>query len=179
MTLALFPELAQEDGAELSLCQLYRYLLWREWSGAGVCFIMLNPSVADATVNDNTIRLCMGYARRWHRRGIVRGRGIMVLNMYALRSTDPAALALAADPLGPENDTWLRSVPLQVHQAGGIVVCAWGAHKFATGRALEVVTQLRAQQVPLHVLRFTGGGHPHHPLRLPADLLPLPWPVAA
>ena len=40
----------------------YRYLLWREWeaNASRITFIMLNPSCADATVDDPTIRRFWG-----------------------------------------------------------------------------------------------------------------------
>lgn len=165
--------LFQQDGAEMSNDNLYRYQLWRDWEwdriGGAVCWIMLNPSVADQALDDNTIRVCRGYGRRWGR------RGFLVLNLYALRSTDPAALASASDPVGALNDARLAALPYQVAKAGGLVVCAWGAHRFAQPRASEVVQRLREQRVPLHVLHLTSEGHPHHPLRLPANLSPQPW----
>src|SRR5262249_40146014 len=98
----------------------YRYLLTRR-VGPGrksATFIMLNPSTADATADDPTIRKCIGFARRW-RCGVLR-----VVNLFAFRATDPDVLKAAADPVGPENRRWiLRSIRRTNRQ---IVVCAWG-----------------------------------------------------
>ncbi|MGK7951453.1 MAG: DUF1643 domain-containing protein [Xenococcaceae cyanobacterium] len=45
----------------------YRYLLWREWNSQSktVSFIMLNPSRADAEINDPTITRCINFAKSW------------------------------------------------------------------------------------------------------------------
>lgn len=57
----------------------YRYLLWREWdiSNKTVSFIMLNPSRADAQINDPTITRCINFALSW-------GYGrLEVVNLFA------------------------------------------------------------------------------------------------
>lgn len=106
--------------AQFSPCAKYRYLLTREGlGGTGTClFIMLNPSTADAMVDDATIRRCSGFAQRW---GYAR---LEVANIYAYRSTDPRALRDLADPVGPENDQYIAEAVARADK----VVCAWGAH---------------------------------------------------
>lgn len=152
-----------EKAAVLSDCGTYRYVLTREWDAGrpAVAVCMLNPSTADATADDPTIRRCVGFARGW-------GYGrLVVVNLFALRATDPAALRLAADPVGPDNDGHL------VEQCSGrVVVCAWGATagKWPSPRIRErpaVVRRLLAG-ADLRHLGLTGGGHPKHPLYLPA-----------
>src|SRR6185369_17379869 len=94
--------------AVISKCGKYRYSLRREWiGGAGtVCFIMLNPSTADASVDDPTIRRCIGFAQRW-------GYQILeVVNLYAYRATRPRDMFAAADPVGPENEYYLCKAAL-------------------------------------------------------------------
>jgi hypothetical protein len=78
----------------------YRYRLIHDWTGSPerVAFIMLNPSTADERTLDPTIRRCIGFAKAW---GF---GGIDVVNLFAWRTTDPAALARVADPIGPRND---------------------------------------------------------------------------
>lgn len=75
--------------AELSACGSYRYELRRVWGDPArlACFLMLNPSTATAEADDPTIRRCVGYAKAWQ------FDGILVRNLFALRATDPAALA--------------------------------------------------------------------------------------
>ena len=150
--------------AAFSPCGRYRYTLWRAWGGAGrkyALFICLNPSTADDHQDDPTVRRCMSFARTW---GYER---LCVANLFAFRATEPAAMLAAADPVGPENDAWLR----RVARGAGIVVAAWGNHGSHAGRAQQVLALLPR----LHYLRLTRRGQPEHPLRLPGDLTPRPW----
>lgn len=81
--------------------EAYRYSLIREWdpTKGHCCFVMLNPSKATATVNDPTVARCMGFAERW-------GFGsLQVVNLFALRSTDPRALYTHTAPIGEEFGT--------------------------------------------------------------------------
>lgn len=159
-----------ESGATFSRCNRYRYRLWRVWDYdlPTVAFIMLNPSTADASKLDPTVRRCVGYAKAW-------GFGALdVGNIFALRSTDPSILADVTDPVGPENDLKLWQI---AHEADA-VICAWGVHGALYGRGRNVVAMLRNTK-PLMVLRITREGHPAHPLYLPKDLTPIPWARAA
>jgi hypothetical protein len=165
----LFGESTSDDrGAELSACGTYRYTLWRVW-GAGpiVNFVMLNPSTADATADDPTIRRCIDYARRW---GFAE---LVVTNLFAYRATDPRELPKVADPVGPENDRHL----LAQARAADRVVCAWGNNgkKASPRRAAEVCALLRSAGAVLHALKITGAGCPQHPLYLSAELVPEVW----
>ena len=55
-----------ETSAVLSPCRQYRYALWRKWAdGPQVLFVMLNPSTADESVDDPTIRRCISFAKAW------------------------------------------------------------------------------------------------------------------
>ena len=87
-------------GAHFSRCGRYRYALRRTFpAGQGtVLFVGLNPSTADAHVDDPTIRRCMGFAAAWGH------RELWVANLFALRSPYPDALLGADDPVGPRND---------------------------------------------------------------------------
>lgn len=137
----------------------YRYSLSRQWDAGAEyrVYVMLNPSTADAYADDPTIRRCISFAQR---DGF---GGIMVLNLFAYRATDPRELRSATDPVGPENDDRLRRVfELQVSH-GLPVVAAWGAGapggRVAAVKAL--VPELRWQHLGL-----TKDGHPKHPLYL-------------
>src|SRR5262245_2005621 len=93
-----------EQGAVLSACGKYRYLLRRHFGSSHkiATVIMLNPSTADATMDDNTMRRCMGFARQW-------GCGrLQVVNLFALRSRDPKAIKQTVDPVGPANESHIR-----------------------------------------------------------------------
>src|SRR4051794_33028496 len=150
-----------EQNAVISICGRYRYLLTRQ-VGPGLCtatFIMLNPSTADATNNDPTIRRCIGFARQW-------GCGqLVVLNLFAMRATDPADMKLADDPVGPENKDWFDRTLRD--QDDGPVVCAWGVHGEHRGQDLTVLGWLKSYGIRPLALGVTRDGHPKHPLYLP------------
>ena len=149
-----------ERWAKISACGRYRWVLNRVWSewGRRACVIMLNPSTADALVDDATIRALI---RLLTARGYA---GFEVVNLFALRSTDPAALMAAADPVGHMND---------LHIAGSItrcdmVVCAWGTHKFVvqSKRGIEVLKLLEPFNLMPQCFGTTKSGAPKHPLYL-------------
>lgn len=152
-----------KSGATLSPCRKYRYDLWRTWIGGDgyAMFVGLNPSTADETTDDPTIRRCIGFAKSW---GYA---GLCMTNLFAFRATQPSDMMRADDPIGPENDETLRR-----HAAdAGIVIAAWGAHGTYRGRDRAVRVMLPA----IHALRLTKDGHPGHPLYLPASLRPSLW----
>jgi hypothetical protein len=124
-------------------------------------FVGLNPSTADETLDDPTIRRCMGFARSWGY------DGLCMTNLFAFRATDPSVMKAAEDPVGPMNDSILVSLA----ENAGIVVAAWGVHGSYLGRDRAVIEMLPQ----LHCLRLTISGHPAHPLYLPAGLEPFPW----
>jgi hypothetical protein len=143
--------------ALFSDCRTWRYSLTRELGGAGtVAFVGLNPSTADERADDPTIRRCIGFARHW---GYAR---LDVVNVYALRATDPRALRTADDPVGPENDRVLG----EVLDEADLVVAAWGVHA-RRNRVQQLATILA--RVPLHALGVTKEGAPRHPLYVRAD----------
>jgi hypothetical protein len=158
-----------DSGAVISECGIYRYKLWRFWDDRlpACAFIMLNPSVADASIDDPTIRRVVGYARGWDYGSVT------VANLFALRSTDPAAMKSAADPVGPLNDRHI----VEVARSSALVVAAWGAHPGIEGRARDVRRMLADAGVTLYCLALTKGGHPGHPLFLKSDLVPVSMEV--
>ena len=148
--------------ATLSPCRTYRYSLTREWgSGLAVLFVGLNPSTADETQDDPTIRRCIAFAREW---GYAR---LHMANLFAFRATKPGDMKNASDPVGPENDEHLAALA----NDSAITLAAWGVHGAFGGRHNTV----RVMLPRLHYLRLTKGGHPGHPLYLPATLKPVEW----
>jgi hypothetical protein len=144
-----------------------------------VNFVMLNPSTADAVQDDPPVRRCVAFARAWGYGGLV------ITNLYALRATDPGALWRAADPVGPDNEEYLRRHATRA----ALVVCAWGTHGRPVrggmgrvrGRGPVVLRRLESWGVAPRALRLTAAGQPAHPLYLPAGLKPVPigaapWP---
>ncbi len=157
--------------ALISLDGKYRYRLSREWDAAAnkMTFVMLNPSTADATLDDPTIRRCIGFARR---DGF---GGIHVVNLYAFRATDPKDMKRATDPVGPDNDAMLRFAFAMAADQGAPVIAAWGAQA-DPHRVLEVRSLMGDADV--YSLGVTKGGHPKHPLYLRADQRFERWPSA-
>ena len=156
-------------GARYSSCGLYRYRLWRSWSGGSgvLTWIMLNPSTADHLGNnDPTIERCERRARLW---GFTR---VEIVNLFALRSPDPRALKLAADPIGPENDGAI----LEAIAGAGLILCGWGALGSRGGRDAAVLRLLEDR--PLACLGRTRAGAPVHPLYIPYDRIPTTYCAA-
>lgn len=151
--------------AELSGCGRYRYLLRRQLGmGERICtFVMLNPSTADATLDDPTIRRCIGFAARWDM------HWLYVVNLFAWRATSPDAMKAVADPIGPENDAFLQRVIPQ----SDCVVCAWGKHGSHRGRAKQVIDAFPRRV--FHVLALNKDGSPKHPLYVRGDTQPQEW----
>lgn len=151
--------------AEFSPCRTWRYVLRRRWAkGSSVGFVLLNPSTADERSDDPTIRRCIAYAKSWGFSGMSLG------NIFAFRATDPRIMRAAPDPIGPANDEALISIADEAH---GVVICGWGRHGAFLDRGHHVVAMLRAAGVSIKALRITAGGHPGHPLYLPAALTPI------
>jgi hypothetical protein len=163
ITQPTYLELFPVGDARISECGEYRYSLTREvGAGAGsVLWIMLNPSTADASRDDPTIRRCKGFTRLW---GFGR---IEVVNLFAYRATDPLELSSADDPIGPEN---MHTIT-QCKYAHDRVVLAWGGkvpHKFRWHA--KAVASLFTPDVLC--LGTNKGGSPKHPLYVPYDFDP-------
>ena len=149
------------NGADFSDDRVYRYRLWREWDDSlpSCLFVMLNPSTADATQDDPTIRRCIDYARGW-------GYGALTVgNLFALRATDPTELYRADDPVGePANDDALMAM----HEAATLTVLAWGVHGGYRDRDRQVLDLLgRMSWRSVYCLGATKNGSPRHPLYRP------------
>ena len=147
--------------AQFSPCRRYRYRLWRVWGEAepqrSLCMVMLNPSTADEHKNDPTVERCCRRARMW---GYDR---IDVVNIFALRSTDPRGLYQSADPVGGDNDAAILAAARDAH----LTVAAWGNHGRLDGRGQQVLGMLRAAGIDLHALDVSKAGEPVHPLYQP------------
>ena len=151
--------------ARISDCGLYRYRLERWWDGqfsGALHFVMLNPSTADGRIDDPTMRRVVGFARRDGFSGAV------VLNLFAMRATDPAELARAADPVGPENVHHLTRLLRDSALLGAPIVCAWGAHPIARIAARRFVAEARLERARLCCLGRTKEMAPRHPLYVKA-----------
>jgi hypothetical protein len=157
-----FGEVAEARSAVISDDGLYRYRLDRRWAdGPRVTWVMLNPSTANAEVEDPTSRRVIRFSRAW-------GYGALtIVNLYAWRATDPVELWFVEDPVGPENDRYLAEAC-----AGTDVIAAWGASGHVD-RIREVLALPGMDG--LKALALTQSGQPRHPLYLRGNLTPEPW----
>lgn len=157
----------------LSPDRKYRYTLWRQWdeNGCGdgppayVMWIGLNPSTADETKDDPTIRRCKAFTTRF---GF---EAMCMTNLFAFRATDPRALKLADNPVGTANNRhlWLAA------QGASLVIACWGAHGRFLNREEDVSRLLWAHS--LKCLGVNSDGTPKHPLYLRADSELILWPT--
>lgn len=155
-----------KGAAKFSPDRKYRYVLARRWgvvskSAGWMTYIMLNPSTADALRNDPTIRRCISFAKREHY------GGILVVNLYGIRATDSNTLSLFDDPVGPENDKWIR----WAYDRAEITIAAWGnSVRKVPDHEQRIVAVLDLVDYPYksHLLCFgrTARGQPKHPLML-------------
>lgn len=150
--------------AEMSEDRVYRYRLSRWWGdGPRATFVMLNPSTADEFANDRTVARCMSFATSW---GL---DGIDVVNLYALRATNPRMLWQVDDPVGPRNDEYI----LEAGSRGWPLIAAWGNHA-KRERVAEVLAMPGLDR--LACLRTTKRGAPGHPLYVLSTASLSPWP---
>ena len=147
----------------------YRYRLGRFVGAADhrLLFIMLNPSKANETHNDPTIRRCIGFARDW-------GFGTLeVVNLFALMATHPNELRSADEPVGKHNDFHIRAAVKSADK----VICAWGNHGSYMTRAAKALDLTRHAAQLCHI-GINKSGEPRHPLHLPKSATPIEWTPA-
>lgn len=157
-------DLLTRSSATISECGTYRYWLERQWSNEPPqVFVMLNPSTADANQDDPTIRRCISFSKR------EKAGGLIVVNLFAFRATNPRELKTADDPVGKENARSIGEALILSAAAGRPAICAWGANKLAIPQADRLKRRARDATAKLVALRLTKSGAPEHPLYLPAD----------
>lgn len=161
--MSLFPPAA--GAAVFSPCARYRYTLRRTWGeGPVVCWVMFNPSTADAELDDPTIRRCIGFSKAWGAGGLV------VVNVLAYRTPYPTELSGLEDPVGPLNDEVILR-----ETEGRRIIAAWGSsvERYAPGRIAAVLKLLEGRAV--ECLKLSADGHPWHPLYIKGDTKPVPF----
>ena len=152
-----FPNRPGVDGhAQFSECGEYRYALVKRWGdGPSLAAILLNPSTATADEDDPTVRRVVLRAQQMDFGSLI------VLNVYAYRTTNPRELRLVADPVGPENDRLIAELVTTADK----VLIGWGNR--GESRAPEIFSILARVGVPVYRLgRPTRRGNPRHPLYL-------------
>ena len=156
------------SGCQWSLDRLYRYWLYRHIEPEKIrlrACIGLNPSTADETTDDRTVRRL---AVRAHEDGFAE---FVMLNLFAYRSTDPDKMLHAKDPVGATTDAhiigWCR-------QAEQIILC-WGNHGSHLGRSAQVLEMLRPYASKLYCFGLTKSGEPRHPVRMAKNTPLVKW----
>lgn len=131
---------------------------------------MLNPSTADALLDDPTIRRCLNFAAREDC-----GR-LIVVNLFTFRSAYPKDLIEAHDPVGPDGDTALEHAAhcLRSDEASRVIF-GWGSvsgpkwfrtmYKDRVEKAISVFENIRAPQCFV----VNKDGSPKHPLYVAND----------
>ena len=152
-----------EKKANISKDKIYRYTLSRTWDSTKptVLFIGLNLSIADENIDDPTITRCINFAKDW-------GYGTLLMaNLFAFRSTYPKEIYLIDDPIGKDNDHYI----LECVKQSNLIIACWGNNGTYMDRE-KIIKEL----VPnLYCLQKNKNGTPHHPLRLPRDINPIPF----
>jgi hypothetical protein len=141
----------------------YRYWLYRQWDHSlpSIAWVMLNPSTADANIDDPTIRRCIDFSQSW-------GFGaLQVYNRFAIRSTDPSILRDLdiEEAFGPQNAQYYP----QAGQQSDKIVCAWGNQGGST------IPYLLSCAGGIWHLGLTKSGCPRHPLYLPKTTELVRW----
>lgn len=151
--------LFEHGTAHLSPCGLYRYHLSRftgiNGSPRRAVWVMLNPSKADAAIDDPTTCALREFTIRF------RCTSFDIMNLYAWRATDPKELWRAPDPVGPDNDRWIA----ETCHGADVIVCAWGSF----GEKVRIASVLAQIPRPRYALGVNKDGNPKHPLYVRRD----------
>jgi hypothetical protein len=141
----------------------WRYQLRRIWDESLplVAFVGLNPSTADETQDDPTVRRCRAFAKWWGFGGLI------MTNAFAFRATDPRVMMAAVDPVGPDNDLHLMAVAAEAQ----LVMAAWGNRGVFQSRSERLADMLGE----LWALEVTVRNQPRHPLYVRGDVQRILW----
>ena len=154
--------------AEYSADMKYRYFFHQRWAKGTrsdldtIVWVLLNPGTGDTDGKPRrTLGKCINWSKQWGYAGLT------IVNLFAIRSTDPKLLKTVRDPIGRKNDVTIRRV---ARRASRIVV-AWGASGAFQNRGEDVTALL----IDPYCLGVTARGEPRHPLYLPAKTKPRPY----
>lgn len=167
----LVSDRAREIGGEIIWQSLLAGMVYPALEIA--CFLLLNPSTANAFKPDPTVGECMKFTRRW-------GHDITwVVNGHAFRSPYPSDLKKRACGMRGDDVVNNQAIMLACSIATRVVV-AWGNDGALDGRDRRILGMLRSSGIALYKLGTTQGGYPKHPLargvhRIPADQQPIAW----
>jgi hypothetical protein len=146
--------------------------IMRRWRGDSfpdryIMFIGMNPSTADATVDDPTC------AREWTFAGREGYDAMIKGNVGDYRATDPKMmLAPGVVACSPANLPALRAAAAR---ADKVVLAHGKLNKALAQPGRDLVAALRADNIPLWCLGTNADGSPKHPLYLRADTPLVPF----
>ena len=155
------------EGGDYSADGRYRWSFRRRFGpGGSVCWVGLNPATGDSDGKPRpTLRKMVAWTKLWG------GGEIVIVNLFAFRTTDPEALKAAArdgvDVIGSQNDEAIRAATSSAMRT----VAAWGAHGRLLDRGVTVAHLLDAPVC----LGLTRRGEPRHPLYVPGTTEPVPF----
>lgn len=167
--LALMPGVSGD--AQFSADGRYRHLM-RRWLGESfpdryLLFVGMNPSTADATINDPTCAREWGFTRR-------EGYSAMIkANVGDYRATHPRMLL--EDGVQACSDDNLPAILTAARGADRVILCHGKLNRALAPAGLALVAALRNQKVPLWCFGINGDGSPKHPLYLRSDTPLVPW----
>jgi hypothetical protein len=130
-----------------------------------VVFICLNPSTADEYEDDQTLSCCINFSKKWENGSF---GSLEVVNLFAIRATDPKVMKAAKNPEGIDNDEYI----LNAVKNADLIICAWGEHGSYRRRDREVLTLIKSLSREIHCLEVLKCNQPKHPSRAKKDLKP-------
>ncbi|WP_026180181.1 DUF1643 domain-containing protein [Hahella ganghwensis] len=160
--------------AGLSACRNHRYTLSRTWSDTGPLFgyFGINPSTADANIDDPTVRKWIGFTQHFG------GRGFIVGNVFSYRTPNVRDLIPFANHENLTNDRHIE----QIIEKVDVLVPCWGnqtkvpidiRHHFDL-----LLDKLFDSGKPVKTFGLTKSGDPKHPARLGYDTTLIDMPRA-
>lgn len=143
----------------------YRYAFGRWWGqedlASTVVWVLLNPATGDTERRRRpTLERCIAWSRADF-------SGLLIVNLFAYRATDPRVLRVASDPVGVANDDALRRITADAPRT----IVAWGSRGRLRGRSSAVASVLTTPMC----LGTTKRGEPRHPLYVPSGTPLFPW----
>jgi hypothetical protein len=164
--------------ADISADGLFRWSLTRRWAADGepdiwVAFCGLNPSTADAQIDDPTIRKEIEFAK------LLGANALMKVNISAYRATYPSQLKAFSVShqrewfVAQQTNQFYLQEAAKLARTGRGVFAAWGVRRDYL--AADVDLARKTLGAPLFCLGETKDGHPRHPLYLPYSAKPKKW----
>lgn len=165
------------SSAVISSCGQFRMRLDRKASGRQglmlepdhplkgkvIAFFGVNPSTADAAINDATVLTLIGFCNAWGAERFIIG------NVFSFRAKDVNRLREVPDPVGPDNHAHLR----QIADEADVLVPCWGARAKVPSQVRHhfdaTLELLRATGKPVLCFGLTQSGDPRHPLYMPHE----------